>query len=144
MKSKLKKFVITVCGVLTGIVLCGSSACNAKSSRKTEENSEKVVRLRCVPGGLTVSQGVLIKYSHAVHGSVGITYRMEYNKDAFEMSCDTEYSNPQAVRQHMCGADRGVATCTLKAMKKGTYTIKVIHEFRGEVENTETYTVNVI
>ncbi len=44
----------------------------------------------------------------------------------------------------MCGGDSAVQTCTFRALKKGTYAIKIIHEFRGDIEKVITYTITVI
>ncbi|MCM1111332.1 MAG: hypothetical protein NC336_08995 [Clostridium sp.] len=99
--------------------------------------------LQDTDSAVTIKVGFQLLYSHPVHGSVGSSYRVEYDKNAFELSYDTIYDNPDAVAEGMCGADSAVQTVTLRALKKGQYTVKVIHEFRGDVERVVTYKITV-
>ena len=41
----------------------------------------------------------------------------------------------------MCGADSAVKTCVFTPRKKGKYTIKIVHKFRGHTQNVITFNI---
>jgi len=108
-----------------------------------EKVSRDIVKLEDEDSKITIKLGSEIEYSHRVHGSVGSSYHANYDKSAFKLSYETKYDNPESVAMGMCGGDSAVQTCTFRALKKGTYKLKVIHEFRGDIERVITYTITV-
>lgn len=71
-----------------------------------------------------------IEYKGKVHGSIGLGFELQLNKNAFSMHKDYRYVNPD--RLSMPGGDEKTLTCMLTARKKGCYVIKEIQDFRGE------------
>lgn len=65
-------------------------------------------------------------------GSVGHTYEIEFDKDAFNMQSKRTYKHPEMVAAHMCGGDDGTLSFTLKPRKKGEFTVIEIFKFRGQ------------
>lgn len=101
------------------------------------------LRLPDEDGNLTVPLGEAIQYSDKVHGSVGIGYRVEYDKEDFKMDSTSEFDNPGSIARRECGGDSAVKTCILTPLRKGTFTVRIIHEFRGEVEKVVTFRIKV-
>lgn len=126
------------------IVLCSLCAMLIGVIVKIERKSNNMVILEDNDSKMIISIGNEIKYSYPIHGSVGTEYRIEYDSTAFQMSCTTVYDDPISVALGMCGGDKAVRTCKLRPLKLGEYTIKIIHEFRGDVERVVTHTITVI
>lgn len=85
----------------------------------------------------------IFTYSHSIYGSVGYTYRVEYDKDAFELVSTIVYDSPADMEAGMDGADSAIKTVKFTSLKKGVYIIKVFNEFRGDVESTRIYKIIV-
>ena len=92
---------------------------------------------------INVSLSETFSYSYNIHGSVGYDYDIEYNKSAFDVETTIAYDDPEAVEAGMCGGDSAIKTCVFRPKKRGTFTIKVIHQFRGNTEDVITYNVRV-
>lgn len=146
MKNKLITVAIIVCVSIGCVFLLRSQNIMDKLNVRNalEKVSRDVVKLEDENSKVSIKLGNEIEYSHRVHSSVGSSYRVDYDKSAFKLSYETKYDNPESVAMGMCGGDSAVQTCTFRALKKGTYTIKVIHEFRGDIEKIITYTITVI
>lgn len=92
---------------------------------------------------LNVSLGDTVGYSHSVYCSVGHNYCAEYDTSAFDKYYHMAYDRPEEVDAGMDGADSGIKTYTFKTLKKGTYTIVITHDYRGNVEKILTYKIIV-
>lgn len=145
MKNKLITAAIIVCVSIGCVFLLRSQNIMDKLNVKNalEKVSRDVVTLDDRDSTITIHLGNEIVYSHRVHGSVGSSYRVDYDKSAFKLSYETKYDSPESVAMGMCGGDSAVQTCTFRALKKGAYKIKVIHEFRGDIERVITYMITV-
>ncbi|MBR5332324.1 MAG: hypothetical protein IKV32_03360 [Muribaculaceae bacterium] len=84
-----------------------------------------------------------LSYSGEVHASVGKSYSVEYDTTAFEMQSDIKYNNPESVKAGMCGGDKAVKTVSFTPLKTGDYTIKVLHNFRGQTTDSMTYKISI-
>lgn len=112
-----------------------------KRDRSVCENRDIILADR--DSRLTICVGNQASYSHSVHGSVGFWYSIEYDHDAFVLSHNVKYDDPESVEKGLCGGDSAVLTCTLRAMRRGTYVVKVVHDYRGDIERVVTYTITV-
>ena len=92
---------------------------------------------------ITISLSETFSYSQSIHGSVGYDYNVEYDETAFLVDTHVVYDNPKAVETGMCGADSAVKTCVFTPQKKGEYTIKIVHKFRGDTKNVITFNIIV-
>lgn len=115
----------------------------APTERKApnEKESTRVVAV-VLPqdgGDFTVNKGDVIKYSRGVWGSVGKTYRVNYDESAFRR----EYENSNKGKQVKPGGDQGVGTTYLEALKEGEFVIEVVHMYRGETKKVVKYNITV-
>lgn len=92
---------------------------------------------------LNVSLGDTVEYSHSVYCSVGHDYCAKYDTSAFDKHYHMTYDRPEEVDAGMDGADSGIKTYTFKTLKKGTYSIVITHDYRGNVEKILTYKIIV-
>ena len=74
--------------------------------------------------------GDQIVYKGLSHGSVGISFLLEYDKTAFTEKWHYSYTDPDLA--NMPGGDEEIAICTLIALKAGKFVIKEIENFRDE------------
>ena len=77
-------------------------------------------------------KGGQLTFTGRYWGSVGHTYEIEFDKDAFNMQSKRTYKHPEMVAAHMCGGDDGTLSFTLKPRKKGEFTVIEIFKFRGQ------------
>lgn len=77
-----------------------------------------------------ISVGDQLVYKGLSHGSVGISFILEYDKAAFTEKWNYSYTDPD--RANMPGGDEKIAVCTLTALKAGKFIIKEIENFRDE------------
>lgn len=82
-------------------------------------------------------------YTHEVHASVGSSYYAEFDSSAFLMRSAMKFNNPASERAITCGGDRGEKTSIFIPKKTGNYTIKIYHNFRGEITDSLIFKVNV-
>ena len=82
-------------------------------------------------------------YTHEVHASVGSSYYAEFDSSAFLMRSAMKFNNPASERAITCGGDRGEKTSIFIPKKNGNYTIKIYHNFRGEITDSLTFKVNI-
>lgn len=141
----MKSIIITLLVFILqiNIAVAQSTINNQKIERVINQMKSSPISLPEKNAVIRIAVGRTLKYSHSVHSSVGYSYRVEYDKSAFEMKYSTRYDNSDAVNSGVCGADSAIETTTFKSLKKGEYIIKVIHEFRGDVENVLTYKIIV-
>ena len=69
-------------------------------------------------------------YKGLSHGSVGISFVVEYDKTAFKEHWHYSYTDPDIA--NMPGGNEEIAVCTLTALKAGKFVIKEIENFRDE------------
>ena len=77
-------------------------------------------------------KGGQLTFTGRYWGSVGHTYEIEFDKEAFNMQSKRAYKHPEMVAAHMCGGDDGTLSFTLKPKKKGEFTVIEIFKFRGQ------------
>lgn len=77
-------------------------------------------------------KGGQLTFTGRYWGSVGHTYEIEFDKEAFNMQSKRAYKHPEMVAAHMCGGDDGTLSFSLKPRKKGEFTVIEIFKFRGQ------------
>lgn len=88
--------------------------------------------------------GETFTYTAETYPSVGYSFHADYDdKEAFKEKYSVKYEDPESIEDGMCGADKGMTTLTLRAQKKGKFTVKIIHTFRGKVEKELTLKFSV-
>ena len=85
--------------------------------------------------------GDTFKLKGTRHGSVGINCDLEYDTTAFTVKTSSSYDHPQ--RKNMCGGDRQTITYKITCQKSGTYTIKMIEDYRGQKSVVEEHSIVV-
>lgn len=151
MKFKTKTAAFIACLSIFAMLLSCPLAMGRTAKKKARVKKKtcvtaapkKTVKLKDEDEKLTINLGDELLYCHSVHASVGYGYWIDYDEDAFKMDCETVYLYPENMEQNMCGGDAAERTCVLQSLKKGDFTVKVIHDFRGETEQVITYTVIV-
>lgn len=73
-----------------------------------------------------------LTYKGKIHGSVGVTYYIEYDTTAFQLKKNIEYNTPKEMKIGNCGGDGGFVTYSLYPHKVGEYIIYEVEGFRGE------------
>lgn len=131
MSKKLKVILSAACIVCILIYLL----CNGFS--------QKAVELKDNDGQVNIALSDNLRYSYPIWESVGENFKIEYDKDAFKLSESVRYDNPVFVIFGMSGGDKGMKTCTLRPLKLGEFTIRVLHDFRGDIQRVVTYKVTV-
>ena len=150
---KIKIAIILLCLIITGGLVALNhfrKPSDDPSSPDTEviQNAFRQMKNRTVnlpdhDESLTVRQGTVLEYSGRVHSSVGSSWYAEYNESAFKIETDFQYDDPDYELNPNCGGDSGIKTARFKAMKKGQFTIRIIHDFRGDIERTVTFNITV-
>ena len=124
-------------------------SCKSVESTPTIEKKEQVIAKKQAiilddeSDEYSASLGDELYYTHEVHASVGCSYYAEFDTSAFEMRAAMKFDNPESAREGMCGGDRGEKTSIFIPRKTGNYTIKIYHNFRGEITDSITYKVNI-
>ena len=85
-----------------------------------------------------------LTFKGRVYGSVGIEYRIEYDKTAFLVEYNCKYVSSQEERYMLEGADESTATYELTPLKKGLFDIYEVEGFRGEETTRKKHTIVVI
>lgn len=94
-------------------------------------------------GDFFFNVGDKLLYSSQVFGSVGITYKLIFDDSAFEMTEVLKYKHPEEVRAGMCGADDASLLINLTCKRKGVFTVRAIHGFRGNIEKEFVHKITV-
>ena len=102
--------------------------------------SDRIVLMPDEDGRFTIGKGQRIGYKGRVHGSVGISYELQYEELFFEVCEDFEYDHPYS---DGAGSDGGMVKYTLKPLHTGVSVIKAVYDWRGSVEKTVTHTITV-
>lgn len=126
-----------------GLVGCSSNGSGQKDSGQNYRIVDYGWVLPQVDSTITISLFETFSYSQGIHGSVGYDYNVEYDETAFLVDTHVVYDNPKAVEEGMCGGDSAVKTCVFTPRKKGEYTIKIVHKFRGDTKNVITFNIIV-
>lgn len=88
--------------------------------------------------------GEHLTFKGRVHGSVGIEYRIEYDKTAFQVEYNCEYVYSKEDRDMLEGADDSTVTYGLTPLKKGQFEIYEVEELRGQETARNMHTIVVI
>ena len=134
---RIRKLCLLLC--VMGLVGCSS---NGSDQNGPGQNDIIVDYGRILPQEdltITISLSETLSYSHKIHGSVGYSFNVEYDETAFLVDTHVVYDNPKAVEEELCGGDSAVKTCVFTPRKKGKYTIKIVHKFRGDTTNVITF-----
>lgn len=108
------------------------AVCTTHGSALPDRNATMAVRL-----------GKVLEYRAEIYPSVGLNYYAEYDKDAFDVTRNIVYDRPKDVEAGMCGSDSGVCYTFLKTLKKGRYTLRIVHDYRGNVQRTVDFKIKV-
>ena len=85
-----------------------------------------------------------LTFSGRVHGSVGIEYRIEYDKTAFRMEYNYKYVYSKEDRDMLDGADDSTVIYELTPLKRGIFVIFEVESFRGQETARNKHTVVII
>ena len=85
-----------------------------------------------------------LTFKGRVYGSVGIEYRIEYDKTAFRMEYNYKYVHSEIERRMLCGADDSNVTYELTPLKKGLFDIYEVEGFRCQETARKKHTIVVI
>ena len=85
-----------------------------------------------------------LTFKGRVHGSVGIEYRIEYNKTAFHMKYIYQYVHSEKERRTLCGADDYTIIYELTPLKRGIFVIFEVEGFRCQENARKKHTIVVI
>ena len=85
-----------------------------------------------------------LTFKGRVHGSVGIEYRIEYDKTAFRMEYNYKYVYSKEDRDMLDGADDSTVTYELTPLKKGLFDIYEVEGFRVQETARNKHTVVII
>ena len=80
-----------------------------------------------------------LTFKGRVYGSVGIEYRIEYDKTAFQVEYNCEYVYSKEDRDMLDGADNSTVTYELTPLKKGLFDIYEVEGFRCQETAKKTY-----
>ena len=75
--------------------------------------------------------GEHLTFKGRVYSSVGIEYRIEYDKTAFQVEYNHEYALSKEDKEMNEGADESFVTYVLTPLKRGIFKIYEIEGFRG-------------
>lgn len=85
-----------------------------------------------------------LTFKGRVYGSVGIEYRIEYDKTAFQVEYNCEYVYSKEDRDMLDGADDSTVTYELTPLKKGLFDIYEVEGFRCQETARKKHTIVVI
>lgn len=85
-----------------------------------------------------------LTFKGRVHGSVGIEYRIEYDKTAFQVEYNCEYVYSKEERRTLCGADDSTIIYELTPLKRGIFVIFEVEGFRSQETARKKHTIVVI
>ena len=85
-----------------------------------------------------------LTFKGRVYGSVGIEYRIVYDKSAFQVESNCEYVYSKEDRDMLDGADDSTVTYELTPLKKGLFDIYEVEGFRCQETARKKHTIVVI
>lgn len=85
-----------------------------------------------------------LTFKGRVYGSVGIEYRIEYDKTAFQVEYNHEYVLSKEYREMNEGADESFVTYVLTPLKRGIFKIYEVEGFRCQETARKKHTIVVI
>lgn len=85
-----------------------------------------------------------LTFKGRVYGSVGIEYRIEYDKTAFRMEYNYKYVYSKEDRDMLDGADNSTVIYELIPLKRGIFVIFEVEGFRGQETARNKHTVVII
>lgn len=84
-----------------------------------------------------------LTFNGRVYGSVGIEYRIEYDKTAFQVEYNHDVLSKED-REMNEGADESFVTYVLTPLKRGIFKIYEVEGFRGQETARNKHTVVII
>lgn len=130
----MKKLLVIMLAMI-GLNSLAQDKANGNNDVCTESIQDVVKKTKII-----YLKGGRLTFTGRYWGSVGYTYEIEFDKDAFNMQSKRTYKHPEMVAAHMCGGDDGSLTFILKPRRKGEFTVIEIFKFRGQetkrVKNT--------
>ena len=143
MKKSIILSIIACCVISMCFYACKGQTTLQANPTNIETSNSQTIKLDNTTTEYSISTNEILSYSGEVHASVGKSYSVEYDTTAFEMQSDIKYNNPESVKAGMCGGDKAVKTASFTPLKTGDYTIKVLHNFRGQTTDSTTYKISI-
>ena len=112
-------FKTLICTVLAFFALT-----SAAQSAPQDDNDNILEQKECCVGDTIYLRGVR-------HGSVGLDCSLQYDESAFNVEASSTYDHPG--RSQMPGGDKQTIVFTVICKKRGSYLIKMIENFRGQI-----------
>jgi hypothetical protein len=80
--------------------------------------------------------GDMLTYAGKIHGSVGfgLDYQIADTEIIGYQNFETRYHNPENMKKGWTGGDGATGTYFFAAKKAGTTIVRLIHLYRGEIE----------
>lgn len=122
----MKKILVIMLAMI-GLNSLAQEKAFANNDVHTEFNQDVVKKTKTI-----YLKGGQLTFTGRYWGSVGHTYEIEFDKEAFNMQSKRAYKHPEMVAAHMCGGDDGTLSFSLKPRKKGEFTVIEIFKFRGQ------------
>lgn len=122
----MKKILVIMLAMI-GLNSLAQEKAFANNDVHTEFNQDVVKKTKTI-----YLKGGQLTFIGRYWGSVGHTYEIEFDKEAFNMQSKRAYKHPEMVAAHMCGGDDGTLSFSLKPRKKGEFTVIEIFKFRGQ------------
>lgn len=122
----MKKILVIMLAMI-GLNSLAQEKVFANNDVHTEFNQDVVKKTKTI-----YLKGGQLTFTGRYWGSVGHTYEIEFDKEAFNMQSKRAYKHPEMVAAHMCGGDDGTLSFSLKPRKKGEFTVIEIFKFRGQ------------
>lgn len=121
------KIILVIMLAMIGLNSSAQEKAFANNDVHTEFNQDVVKKTKII-----YLKGGQLTFTGRYWGSVGHTYEIEFDKEAFNMQSKRAYKHPEMVTAHMCGGDDGTLSFSLKPRKKGEFTVIEIFKFRGQ------------
>jgi hypothetical protein len=97
-------------------------------------------------GALRVRVGDLMEYAGYVHGSVGNELGHELlmgSEFVTFLGETTAYHTPENMKDGWTGGDGATATLSFRAVAAGAVSIRFLHYFRGDIEESYDFSINI-
>lgn len=121
------KIILVIMLAMIGLNSLAQEKAFGNNDVHTEFNQDVVKKTKII-----YLKGGQLTFTGRYWGSVGHTYEIEFDKEAFNMQSKRAYKHPEMVAAHMCGGDDGTLSFSLKPRKKGEFTVIEIFKFRGQ------------
>ena len=106
--------------------------CGLLKTKHVSENGRMVDGLSSGDTIILGKEDEGVFFTGKVHGSVGISFLIGGDLDAFEIERNGHYLHPELMAKGMCGGDEEELTYYLRPKKRGSFVVNLIEDFRGE------------